>query len=395
MKNVVLHNCRILAGKKLLDPGWIEIELGKIAEFGEGDVKGDIDGRRAFLFPGLIDFHCGTFQLCLCPHPGTSIPTRTAKISHETLCLKGGITTVLNTLCLSDIAIWSEANATITTECHAVCQELPESNDGPNHLVHLRCDLAWSQVVPKTISFLSEQHPRVISFIRCCPGAGRFRDLEAFQSYLRQRWRGNILDVSRPLLSSRNPGDDEMWKRAKNIISSLGNLEVVLSIHDPSGVSDILRATGYKIQVAEFPVDYASVDEAKNQHMAVCMSAPNVLRGGSQYGNLSTREVWDRGKVDLLTSDYCPTSLLEATFNLTRDENGILSVPELANAIHSVTQIPAQILGLKTKGSIKEGNDADLVLVRPNRQGQPEVEMTLVGGVVKYCSNPGNPICAR
>jgi alpha-D-ribose 1-methylphosphonate 5-triphosphate diphosphatase len=65
------------------------------------------------------------------------------------------------------------------------------------------------------------------------------------------------------------------------------------------------------------------------------------------------------GVLDMLSSDYVPSSLLHAAF-LLHDQVGIA----LPAAVAMVSDTPAQQLGLDDRGRIEEGRRADLVRVR-------------------------------
>ncbi len=87
------------------------------------------------------------------------------------------------------------------------------------------------------------------------------------------------------------------------------------------------------------------------------MGAPNIVRGMSHSGNVSARELGDRGVLDILSSDYVPGSLLYGALLLEQSAEGI-SLPE---AIATVTRNPARAVGLDDRGEIAIGLRADLV----------------------------------
>nr|WP_236937828.1 amidohydrolase family protein [Frigidibacter mobilis] len=91
------------------------------------------------------------------------------------------------------------------------------------------------------------------------------------------------------------------------------------------------------------------------------MGAPNLLRGGSQSGNVSLRTLLEADLCDVLSSDYIPRSPLDAAFAIGFDA----SLPQdLARAISMVTEAPARLAGLADRGRIAPGLRADLVQVR-------------------------------
>jgi alpha-D-ribose 1-methylphosphonate 5-triphosphate diphosphatase len=94
--------------------------------------------------------------------------------------------------------------------------------------------------------------------------------------------------------------------------------------------------------------------------MSVLMGAPNVVRGGSHSGNVAAHDLAEAGILDVLSSDYVPSSLMQAVFKLAHDVERI-SLPE---AMALVTATPARTVGMEDRGAIAIGKRADLVRVR-------------------------------
>jgi alpha-D-ribose 1-methylphosphonate 5-triphosphate diphosphatase len=84
-----------------------------------------------------------------------------------------------------------------------------------------------------------------------------------------------------------------------------------------------------------------------------------VLLGGSHSGNASAEELIAFGYCTALASDYAPSTLLAAAFDLAR--RNVVSLP---TAVALITAGPAASIGLGDHGSLAVGNVADLVLVK-------------------------------
>ena len=102
------------------------------------------------------------------------------------------------------------------------------------------------------------------------------------------------------------------------------------------------------------------------------MGAPNVVRGGSQSGNIAAVDLIRRGLCDALVSDYYYPALAQAAFRLVDD--GILDLP---GAWALISAHPAQILHLPDRGVIAPGKRADLCVINAQTR---RVEATLVAG---------------
>ena len=92
--------------------------------------------------------------------------------------------------------------------------------------------------------------------------------------------------------------------------------------------------------------------------MPVVLGAPNVLLGGSHSGNASAEELIALGYCTGLASDYAPSTLLAAAFDLARRD-----VVGFTAAVALITSGPAAAIGLSDHGRLEPGCVADLVLV--------------------------------
>jgi len=86
------------------------------------------------------------------------------------------------------------------------------------------------------------------------------------------------------------------------------------------------------------------------------------VRGGSHSGNIAAAELARHGVLDILSSDYYPSSLLHAAWLLAGQDNDY----DLPAAIATVSRAPVQAAGLNDRGEIQAGLRADLVHARLN-----------------------------
>ncbi len=114
--------------------------------------------------------------------------------------------------------------------------------------------------------------------------------------------------------------------------------------------------------VAEFPTTLEAAHAARHHTIKVMSGAPNLVRGGSHSGNVSARELADAGLVDILSSDYVPSSLLHAAFLMAADPDGD-DAAKLPDAVAAVSDTPARAIGLDDRGAIAPGLRADLIRV--------------------------------
>ena len=89
------------------------------------------------------------------------------------------------------------------------------------------------------------------------------------------------------------------------------------------------------------------------------MGAPNVVRGGSHSGNVSARALAEVGILDVLSSDYVPSSLLQGAMML----SSVPAIGGLPGAIRLVSTAPARAVNLADRGEIAVGQRADFIRV--------------------------------
>ncbi|MEY4305871.1 MAG: hypothetical protein RIT52_2046, partial [Pseudomonadota bacterium] len=162
------------------------------------------------------------------------------------------------------------------------------------------------------------------------------------------------------------------------IAAEFRKLGVTMGSHDDD--TGETRAFYRKIgaPISEFPT---TVEAARAAHVAgepVLMGAPNVVRGGSQTGNIAAEALIAEGLVDALMSDYYYPALAQSAFALA--DRGVMG---LAPAWEMVSGAPARIMGLTDRGHLGTGARADVVALHPETH---RVEMTLCAGRIAHLS---------
>jgi alpha-D-ribose 1-methylphosphonate 5-triphosphate diphosphatase len=143
------------------------------------------------------------------------------------------------------------------------------------------------------------------------------------------------------------------------IVTLAQQYEIPLASHDDTTEENVTDAIRDRVSVAEFPT---TIEAARGLHQAgigILMGAPNVVRGGSHSGNIAAVDLAQEGLLDILSSDYVPSSLLMGALQLP------MRVPtiDLAAAVRTVTKAPAEAVGLADRGEIAAGKRADLIRV--------------------------------
>jgi len=150
---------------------------------------------------------------------------------------------------------------------------------------------------------------------------------------------------------------------------------LLVASHDDTDVAHVDEAVAVGARICEFPTTLAAAHAARERGLHIVAGASNLVRGGSHAGNVAAILLARAGCLDILSSDYMPTSLLQGAFIL--HQQAAWPLPE---AMATVTATPAAVLGFDDRGRLDSGLRADLLRVRMHRS-QPVVRSAWVAGV--------------
>ncbi|TVQ00276.1 MAG: alpha-D-ribose 1-methylphosphonate 5-triphosphate diphosphatase, partial [Roseinatronobacter sp.] len=153
---------------------------------------------------------------------------------------------------------------------------------------------------------------------------------------------------------------------------------VTLGSHDDPDVATRAFFRGIGATVCEFPTSLEAANAARAAGEPVLMGAPNIVRGGSQSGNIAAMELVEDGLCDALISDYYIPALAQSAWTIA--DARVLS---FAHAWEMISTRPAEIMGLADRGRLNAGQRADLVVLNPNTR---RIEATIAGGQIAHAS---------
>ncbi|MEQ8988069.1 MAG: alpha-D-ribose 1-methylphosphonate 5-triphosphate diphosphatase [Marinovum algicola] len=144
----------------------------------------------------------------------------------------------------------------------------------------------------------------------------------------------------------------------ETLTQSLTAQGIRMGSHDDRTADQRDRWHAMGVRIAEFPETQDAAEAARQTGDGVILGAPNVVRGGSHNGNVSAIDLAAMDLCDALASDYHYPSLRRAAFLLA--DGG---VTDLAGAWSLVSAGPARLLGLDDRGTLTQGQRADLVIL--------------------------------
>ncbi|RJF77825.1 alpha-D-ribose 1-methylphosphonate 5-triphosphate diphosphatase [Rhodopseudomonas palustris] len=357
----LLRNARIVLADRVIEHGWLAVADGRIAEIGDSGVPaGALDMGGDLLIPGLIELHTDHLEAHYMPRPKVQWNPVAAVVSYDGQLATCGITTVLDSL-----RVWREEGAEdVDGQAIVLAEAISAARDAhllrAEHFLHLRCEIPMPNVVDEAKELIDRPDIRLMSLMDHTPGQRQFRDEAKLRDYYRGKGAGMTdaeLDVmfARRLYCKENYADANM----RAIVALAHQHAIPLASHDDTTAENVVEAIRDKVAVAEFPT---TLEAARSLHEAgidILMGAPNVVRGGSHSGNIAAIDLAREGLLDILSSDYIPSSLLMAALQLPLRAPAI----DLPAAVRTVTKAPAEAVGLPDRGEIAVGKRADLIRV--------------------------------
>jgi len=364
-QDLVLANARIVLADRVVERGWLAAVDGVIAEFGEGlppecgeDLHGDL------LMPGLVELHTDHLEAHYAPRPKVSWDPVAAVVSFDGQLATSGITTVLDSL-----RVWPEDGAEEVDGhakilAHAIAEARSADLLRVDHFLHLRCEVPMPSVVSEATELVGRSDVRLVSLMDHTPGQRQFRDEGKLRDYYRGK-RGDFTDAELDAVFRRRLEYQAAYatRNHRQLVDLARDHGKPLASHDDTTLEHVGEAISDRVSLAEFPTTVAAAQALHCAGIRVLMGAPNLVRGCSHAGNVTTAELAKAGVLDVLSSDYMPASLLLAALRLPDAVPGI----DPAVAFRSVTKTPAQAVGLDDRGEIAIGKRADLIRVHVRR----------------------------
>ena len=369
---IILTNANIVLSNEIIY-GSVKIRDGCISEIDDQptSIKNSIDLEGDFLLPGLIELHTDNLERHCVPRPSVLWPFRSAVIAHDAEIASAGITTVFDAIAVGGAMLNKDRNTVLIDAADAVRDAVTDKVLRVDHYLHMRCEVASTNVIELFNNFHEEPLVQLVSLMDHTPGERQFVDEAKLKIYYKGKYGLSDSEFDKMVIERKELQAKYSKKHRQEISSICKNIGVTTATHDDATEAHIKEAITLGATISEFPTTVAAASAASNAGMSTILGGPNVVRGGSHSGNVSAADLSDKGLLDALSSDYVPSSLLYGAFLLS-DKQG-LSLPD---AIATVTTNPARMVNFNDRGEIKAGLRADLIQVKLCTDGKPIVRKT-------------------
>jgi alpha-D-ribose 1-methylphosphonate 5-triphosphate diphosphatase len=335
----------------------------------------EIDMRGYYLLPGIVDLHGDAFERHIAPRPSAPFDLAVGLASAEREAAANGVTTGWMAQSWSWegglrgpdfaerlLAAHAEARAAMSTDLR----------------IQLRCETHLVDTADRMLAAIRRYGVDYVVFNNHLDDAiDRARSRPA-ETEFHARACGRSLAEHLALLEATMERAPEVPRHLCRLAEAFDTMGVTYGSHDDPDGETRERFSMIGAGIAEFPTSRPAAAAAKAMNDPVLMGAPNVVRGGSQSGNVSAALLVEQGLCDALVSDYYYPALAASAWALV--DAGTAS---LADAWAMISAAPARILGLPDRGALEPGRRADVVAV--NRETR-RIEMTIAGGALTYVS---------
>jgi alpha-D-ribose 1-methylphosphonate 5-triphosphate diphosphatase len=360
-ETLILTNARVVTPDTILDDATVLVRDGLIAAVDQGrsTVHGAVDLEGDYLLPGLIEMHTDHMEKHFQPRPGVLWPSPLAAVTaHDAQIAAAGITTVFDAISCGQYDEGSMRRQMLADQIAAVKHARAEGVLRADHLLHLRCEVCDPCVVEIFEPYRADPLVRLVSLMDHTSGQRQWSDLSKLRQFDSDKgWSDEQFNAR---VQQRLADQAQYAFKHRELILSMARAreDIVLATHDDTTEAHVDEALAEGATIAEFPTTYTAAVKAHAAGMKTILGAPNVVRGGSHSGNVSAIDLARDGVLDGLSSDYVPSSLLQAAFHL----SDLIDLP-LPAGVAMVSANVADMVGLPDRGRIAAGKKADLVRV--------------------------------
>jgi alpha-D-ribose 1-methylphosphonate 5-triphosphate diphosphatase len=365
-----IRNGRVVTPSGIVDNGHVVVDGDRITRVGRTPARAlssavTIDADGQLVLPGLIDLHGDDIEHHRSPRSGARVDLQTALTAADRTNLLNGVTTKYHAIAFED----APDDGRSLDHAESIARELAteEYTLGKNRF-HARCELTDASVdaVERVVEDVGVD---LLSVMCHLPGDGQY-DAEEFERHYVEDRNWPAKAVAEVATTRRSIGPATRRERIDRIVDLARRNDIPVASHDDESPRDVETMADYGVAISEYPITIEAARRATHLGLTTALGAPNLVRGGSLWDNLSVRTAVEHGLVDVLCSDYHPPSLLAAPFVETGEP--------LATRVNRVTRNPADVVGLTDRGRIEEGARADLIVVDPDPT--PTVTRVFVDG---------------
>lgn len=335
----------------------------------------EVDLSGYLVLPGIIDLHGDAFERNIAPRPSAPFPLQSALVATDRDAAANGVTTAW----MAQGWSWEGGMRGPEFACALLAAlEGYRARMLTDLRVQIRCethtvgtgDALLAAIAAHGIDYVVFNDHLDEAFVTASTRPAVFANWAARA--------GRSVEMHLATATDARRQARDVPRHLCRLADRFDALGVIYGSHDDCDGETRERYSMIGAKICEFPTSRAAAALAKAVGDPVLMGAPNVVRGGSQAGNIAAVDLIADGLCDALVSDYHYPALAAAAFRLVQD--GIMDLPR---AWAMISETPARILRLADRGRLEPGLRADLTVIDPATHC---VEATISGGRIAHLS---------
>ncbi len=355
---LVLPNETLTGSVRIAGETIVEVASGAAIPAGAIDCEGD------FVCPGLVELHTDNLERHIQPRPRVDWPHAAAILAHDAELASTGITTVFDAMRIGSIPSGQRYKKYARDLSRELWNLREQDALKISHFLHLRAEVCSETLVEELDEFDADDRVGLVSLMDHTPGQRQFRDMAQLEAYMKGKHGMNDYDFLQHVAQLKSLRERFGDRHEVETVKAARRFGAMLASHDDTTDAQVRISAGHGITLAEFPTTVEAARACHDHGIKVMMGAPNVIRGGSHSGNVAAHELAELGHLDILSSDYVPAALLLSAARLGEMWG------DMARGLRTVTQTPAQVVGLDDRGELRAGARADVIRFRL-REGAP------------------------
>ncbi len=333
----------------------------------------EVDLTGYLILPGIIDLHGDAFERHIAPRPTAPFPIATGLAGTDRDAAANGVTTAY--LAQS----WSWEGGLRGPD---YASDLLAGLDAylPHALIDLRaqirCETHTVDTKERLLAVVQKHRVGYVVFNNHLDEAVMLAEKRPADIAIWARKAGRTPEDHMALVHATMAQKPRVPRYLCRLAEEFDRMGVVYGSHDDPDANTREHFSMIGAKICEFPTSVAAAEAARAVGDPVLMGAPNVVRGGSQAGNVSAQHLVRLQRCNALVSDYYYPALSQAAFRLV--DEGIMTLPA---AWDMISRNPADILRLTDRGRIDAGRRADLTVIHAETR---VVEATFSAGRLAY-----------
>ena len=343
-----------LVGAEVLGPDGVHDDALSLAQ---GHICAERTGRQIDLtgyrvLPGIIDVHGDGFERHMAPRRGAMKQPAEGLFAVEAELAANGITTGV----LAQFVSWEGGLRSLEFADQVFCALRDTKSDLVTDLrPQLRFEVSLLELYDGLPAQIAEWNVGYVVFNDHLPHDRLAEGRKPPRLTGQALKAGRNPDAHFQMLLDLHAKVGQAQAALGPLCAQLAKAGVRMGSHDDNTADGHNTWQARGIRVAEFPETQDAAEAAKAAGSTVVLGAPNLVRGGSHSGNVAASELAQFDLLDVLSSDYVPASLLMGALLLADQWD------DMARGMATVTSAPAQHAGLTDRGTLREGQRADLV----------------------------------